>query len=369
VKRLLSVLLLSALCAVLLLPLRAADEKSDSEAKTMREKAIAFLRSKQGEDGSWSPKLAGPGVTALVTAALLRNGVTTDDPTVVKALAYLEGSVKKDGGIYSKGLANYTTSVALMAFHDANKRGKYDSVIKNASAYLKKLQNEDPTGKDVKLGGVGYGPDRPRPDLSNTSYFLESLLAAGVPKDDPAVQNALKFISRCQNLPGETNDQPFAKKAKEDDKGGLTYVPFDVDDNPHATGDGGLRSLGAMTYAGLKSFLYAGVKKDDPRVKAAVDWIRRHYTLDENPGMKNAGLFYYYHTFAKALDALGENSFEDSKGVKHDWRKELITTLAGRQSKDGGFTNKGDRMFGEADSNLSTAFALLALAYAAPVGK
>ena len=53
---------------------------------------------------------------------------------------------------------------------------------------------------------------------------------------------------------------------------------------------GGLRSLGAMTYGGLKSFLYAGVKKDDPRVQGAVKWIRAHYTLEENPGLKQAGL-------------------------------------------------------------------------------
>ena len=48
-------------------------------------------------------------------------------------------------------------------------------------------------------------------------------MPAGVPKDDPAMQRALKFVSRCQNLPGETNDQPFAKKTTDDDKGGLTY--------------------------------------------------------------------------------------------------------------------------------------------------
>ena len=111
--------------------------------------------------------------------------------------------------------------------------------------------------------GVTYDGKGNKPDLSNTQFFLEALLAAGVSKDDPAVKNALKFISRCQNLPGETNDQPFAKKAKEKDKGGLTYTPIDPDDSKHKTPDGGLRSLGAMTYGGLKSFLYAGVAKTD----------------------------------------------------------------------------------------------------------
>src|ERR671922_179537 len=87
---------------------------------------------------------------------------------------------------------------------------------------------------------LGLGGDRGvGPDLANTQYFVDALLAAGVPRDDPAVRRALRFISRCQNLPGETNDQPFAAKATEDDKGGLTYVPLDPDDNPHKTSDGG----------------------------------------------------------------------------------------------------------------------------------
>jgi squalene-hopene/tetraprenyl-beta-curcumene cyclase len=121
-----------------------------------------------------------------------------------------------------------------------------------------------------------------------------------------------------------------------------------------------------MTYGGLKSFLYAGVSKDDPRVKAAVGWVRRHYTLDENPGMGKAGLYYYYHTFAKALDALGEDPFVDAKGTKHPWRVELFEALRSRQREDGSWVNKGDRVFGEGDPNLATAFAVLSLSYCRP---
>jgi squalene-hopene/tetraprenyl-beta-curcumene cyclase len=342
-------------------PASGADLGPDPrEVQAVRDKAVAFLRKRQGADGSFSPRVAGPGVTALVVAALLRNGLSADDPMVARALAALTKSVKKDGGIYDRMLANYTTCVALMAFKEANKGGKYDSVIKNAGRFLKRLQHADE--KDVRFGGVGYDARSKRPDMSNTQFFVEALLAAGVKKDDPAIQRALKFISRCQNLPGETNDRPFAKKAAPEDRGGLTYTP-DPDDNPHATPAGGLRSLGAMTYAGLKSFLYAGVKRSDPRVQSAIKWIRRHYTLEQNPGLGQAGLFYYYHTFAKAMDALGEVQFEDAKGVKHDWRKELFTALQKRQRPDGGFVNKGDKAFGEADPNLATAFALLTLSY------
>jgi hypothetical protein len=249
----------------------------------------------------------------------------------------------------------------VMAFQEANKDKKYDAIIKGATAYLKGLQPHD-NDKDVKFGGLGYN-EKSRPDLSNTQFFIDAMIAAGVPKDDPALQRAMKFVSRCQNLPGETNDQPFAKNTTDDDKGGLTYNPTDVEDNQHKTPEGGLRSLGAMTYGGLKSFLYAGVSKDDPRVQGAVKWIRRHYTLEENPGMKQAGLYYYYHTFAKAMTALGEDPFEDATGKKHDWRKELFEALKARQKPNGSFINEGDRTFGEADPNLATGFALLSLSY------
>jgi squalene-hopene/tetraprenyl-beta-curcumene cyclase len=332
------------------------------QVQVVRAKAVKYLRSAQHKDGGFSPKF-GPGVTALVVAAMLRNGYGPDDPLVVKAMKYLETRVHKDGGIYDKRLRNYTTSVALMTFKEANKDGRYDTVIKNAVAFLRKLQNDDPSGKGLTLGGVGYEGKGKGADLSNTHMFLEALLAAGVSKDDPAVKNALKFIRKCQNLPGEDNDLPFAKKAKEKDKGGLTYSPLDPDDSPHATGDGGLRSLGAMTYAGLKSFLYAGVKKDDPRVVAAIGWVRRNYTLEENTGQGKAGLYYYYNTFAKAMEAWGEDPFKDAKGNLHYWRKELLTALKDRQQANGSFINKGDKTFGEADPNLATAFALLSLSY------
>jgi hypothetical protein len=344
---------------------RAADDlgADPQQLKEVMEKAADYLKSHQGEDGSFSPSLAGPGVTAVVVAGMLRSGFAVDDPVVARGLKYLEKRVKADGGIYDKRLANYTTSVSIMALQEANKDGKYDAILKNATAYLKKLQYSIDE-EDAKFGGVGYD-GKNRPDLSNTKYFIDALVAAGVSKDDPALKRALKFVSRCQNLPGETNDQPFAKKTTEDDKGGLVYAPFlaDKDDKKHQTAEGGLRSMGAMTYGGLRSFLYAGVSKDDPRVKGAVSWIRRHYTLDENPGMGQAGLFYYYHTFGKAMAALGDDRFEDAKGQKHEWRRELFEALKKRQQDNGSFLNKTDRQFGEADPNLATGFALLALSY------
>ena len=49
---------------------------------------------------------------------------------------------------------------------------------------------------------------------------------------------------------------------------------------------------------------------------------------------------------------------------KHDWRRELFEAIKKRQAEDGSWINKKSKQFGEADPNLATAFALLALSYA-----
>ncbi len=337
---------------------------SADDLKDVVGKAAKFLASKQKDNGDLAPDpRVGPGVTALAVSALIRNGL--DDHAVVKkGLGFLEKNVKPDGGIYSQGLENYTTCLAIVTFKEANADKKYDKVLAAATKYVKGLQFGVGTDeKDVKFGGVGYG-GKSRPDLSNTQFMVEAMIAAGVPKDDPAIKNALKFISRSQNLESEYNDQPFAKKASDEDKGGFVYNPLEQDNekSDKRTAAGGLRTEGGMTYAGLKSFLYAGVGKDDPRVKAAIAWIRKNYSVTENPGQGQAGLFYYYVTFAKAMEALGEDPFVDAKGTKHDWQQELFDQLKKTQKADGSWANS-NRAFLENAPELATAFALLALSY------
>ena len=129
--------------------------------------------------------------------------------------------------------------------------------------------------------------------------------------------------------------------------------------------DGGLRSYASMTYTGLKSMLYAGLTKDDKRVKAALNWLRKYYSVDQNPGLDQQGLYYYYHTFARSLTTLDEDLFEDVKGEKHDWRRELTDALAKRQKENGSWVNAADRWL-EGDPNLTTAYSLMALKYCDP---
>ncbi len=331
-------------------------------------RGIAFLKPRQEENGGWSTQRKEPGITALVVTALLKTKrVPVGDPVITRGLAYLEQFAIPEGG-FEGAHANYTTSIALAAFHAANDAGgKYDRIIRGGQAFLKGKQWDEAEGKDPKdpfYGGAGYGGSNNRPDLSNTAFMIEALRETGLPADDPALQKAIAFVSRCQNLKSEFNDQPWAGKVND---GGFVYTPANGGQSfvEGSSPDTGLRSYGSMTYAGFKSLVYAGLSKDDPRVKAALGYIREHYTLDENPGLGEKGLYYYYQAFAKALTALGEDRITDARGVAHDWRSDLVAALARRQAADGSWVNPADR-FMEGDPNLVTAYALIALAQTLP---
>jgi squalene-hopene/tetraprenyl-beta-curcumene cyclase len=179
------------------------------------------------------------------------------------------------------------------------------------------------------------------------------------------------FVSRCQNLKSENNDQPWAGKIND---GSFIYTPASggvtkVVDQPLP--DGRLPGYGSMTYAGIKSMIYCGVSKDDPRVKKAYEWIQKHYSVDKNPGMPEPraewGLYYYYHTMAKTLDTLGLDYVVDAQGKKHDWRADITAALAKRQRPDGSWVNESHWM--ESDPNLDTGYALMALSYCRPKAK
>ena len=327
-------------------------------------RGLAFLKKTQAEDGSWFAK-AGPGVTAMIVRGFLAHpDYTTESPVVAKALAYVLKFVKPDGGIYDTGHKNYHTAICLMALFDADKV-KYFKQIKGAQRFLKQLQWDEGEGiedSDTRYGGAGYGSHK-RPDMSNTSFFLEALFETGLPADDPVFKKALKFVSRSQNL-GETNDQEWAAVIND---GGFIYTPWEQDKNMSKAlsvvlpdGRKGWRSYGSMTYAGFKSYVYARVARDDKRVKGAYDWIRANYDLNNNPNMGKQGLYYYYYVFAKGFRAYGVPVIKDTRGVEHDWRKDLVEKLAELQAKDGSWVNAADRWM-EGDPALVTAYCVLAL--------
>jgi squalene-hopene/tetraprenyl-beta-curcumene cyclase len=299
----------------------------------------------------------------------MRTGAKTTDEPVAKSLKYLEGFVQKDGGLYKDGsrFRNYETCLVLMCFKATGDK-KYDEILKNAEKFIRSGQigaGDGVESGDAQYGGVGYGGNT-RPDLSNTAFFVEALKATGAGADDEAIQRALAFVSRCQNLETEHNSTEFAAKNPD---GGFYYTPAGEGDSPAGkTPNGGLRSYGAMSYAGLKSMIFAGLTKDDARVKAALAWASKHYSVKENPGLGQAGMYYYLHLFSTAMDASGQDTLKDANGTEHNWRADLVRSLASMQKKDGSWINTDGKWL-ESDPNLVTGYALLTLAYCDPDAK
>ena len=473
----------------------AVTTDTQSEARLMADRAIAFLKSKQGPSGGWGIPEKGPAypaITGLVLQGMLaHDGVTVADPAVKKSVDWLLAMQQMDGGIYDKILPVYNTAIALTGIAKVPTPEARNAAAR-AQEFLKRLQySEDTTviegnsespkpvaETDPFYGGWGYG-NRGRPDLSNTAFAIEALRASGLDPSDPAFKRAVVFLQRCQmdekinqssyakgssqggfiyatsankdsvgvgqSFAGETveslsgpagsaatitlkpnkDGKPPLKKAElsqllrtrfaastvadvkenadhivvllgpnSDGASALTItVRAQVQDpavfaaalkdalaehlatnDIQATavtawqGETHLRAYGSMSYAGLKSYLYAGLSKSDPRVTAVKRWVTQHYTLDENPGAGMDGYYYYVLMFGRAMDANGEPVLQvvDSSGTAkpREWKRDLVAKLATLQQADGSFRSVDSRWMEDNDV-LITAYALIALEAAA----
>lgn len=379
-KRRLFLYCAAALAGAALLPVSAneplpKDPKNVSfrnEIRDILNRGTSWLAAQQNPDGTFGKDIAHPALTALPVVALQRDPAEKFKTSegLQKAYTYLRGFVQPDGGIYNKdaGLANYNTSVGLLALLAANDP-KDEELLRRARAYIVGQQASG-MAKSETDGGIGYGsvgasPKRGHPDLDNTLLALEALRASqGTIADKPGEkdlnwQAAIEFISRCQNLP-ETNKEKWAS-GDPANKGGFIYYPgySNAGEMPLEGGGKALRSYGSMTYAGLLSFIYADLKKDDPRVKAAVEWLEKNYTLQENPGMGQMGYYYYLHLMAKGLTAAGITELEVG-GKKVDWRREVGLRLMKLQKEDGSWVNEEPR-WKESNPVLVTTYCVMTL--------
>ena len=424
-KHLSSALLLAALLLPLATPAPAADFPPDlaADARAAIDRGAAWLAAQQQPGGVFGSPEA-PAVSALALWALHAADPDRYAPAVSSAADFVLSNAQPDGSIWKRpapgvrggGLANYNTAVCLQALHSL---GRPDLVplLLQTRRYLAGAQY---ISGELR-GGIGYAPDQPRPyaDLSNSAMVydamratqnLEDLRAAADPKVDLDWEAAQAFLAQVQNLP-TVNKNPWCSQ-DEDDRGGFIYTPaagparppkpapeasaerprppVPAPAVPEVSGVSGvsvppapapavpsvpsipsppapvtLRSYGSMTYAGLLSLVYANVAKDDPRVVSAMDWATRHWSLDENPGQGQEGLFYFFMILTKCLDVYGDELVVLPDGTQVPWRQEVVRKLVSLQTPEGSWANASNR-FWEADPVLVTSYSLLTLTRALP---
>ena len=338
-------------------------------------KGLTWLANKQQPGGYWA-QTEHPALTAMILTAF--QGDPSNfykrkyEQNIKLGYDYLASNVKPDGSIYVKDLKNYNTALSMMAFLVANNTA-YEPILKNGRKFLISQQDDfgDKGMGDHPLdGGMGYSGSYKNSDINNTTLALEALHYTRYLKsdvaNDPETKDlnwkaAAQFISRTQNLQG-TNDQPFASNDP-DNKGGFVYFPENSMAGQTTLPDGKVayRSYGSASYNGLLSLTYAQVDVKDPRVKAVLDWLNRNYSLEENPGMGQAGLFYYYHMMAKGLSLAGVDTLTLKDGKKLKWRPALAKRLLDLQASDGSWVNQQNGRFWERDPHLVTAHAILTL--------
>ncbi len=332
---------------------------ASAEAATIDEairKGAAYLVSAQSPEGYWSDKQM-PALSALPVWALCK--VEDINSSVIeRGVKYILSTQRPDGGFYvpkpgrgGSGLGNYNTSVCLSALFETKGKCPVSALLK-AREYIASSQL---VGDDTMAGGFGYDKlsRRRYADLSNTGYALDAMRrtealeefrAAGAARVDVDWDKALAFVSNLLKTEGP-------------DAGGAAYNNRTAQAGAHTNAQRKvhLRAYGSMTYAAVLSMCHAKLDRTDPRVREALEYCRRHWSVDENPGMGNQGLFYFYEIMARALSAAGV----DEVGG-HNWRRELSEKVISLQKENGSWYNENNR-FWESDPVLCTSFALLVL--------
>ena len=331
-----------------------------------------WLAAQQNEDGSFSnPEF--PAMTALALQALHTARDSKYAPVIDKAVAFVLTHVQPNGGIYTPipnrrggGLANYNTAICMTALASLN-HPDLTPVLLNARAFM--AESQELNDGDFK-GGFGYDRDNDRAyaDITNTSFALEAMRAtqklederpAGQDKVDINWEAALSFVEGLQN-----NADSGAHNA-----GGFHYTYNDArwgaETNTVQTVGGTeervvFRSFGSVTYQGILSMIHCQLSQRDPRVIAALEWCERHWTLDENAGAGQQGIYFFYNIMARALSAAKADEIETPEG-RIAWRMELAEKLASLMLADGTWLNESAR-FMENDPVLVTAYVLIALA-------
>lgn len=332
------------------------------------------------------PAFTGFGLMALQSKPASKRTAAEQD-VIDRGLRWLLSQQNEDG-TFGQQVTNYTTCVvvgALSRWPDPSKA----QALKRAQKAILMFQNTESGGYspgDRDYGSIGYGNSQ-RGDLSNLHFSLEALRETGLPEDHEALKKAIVFLQRTQNLKSSNDFSgrvPHPDREGETlqvvsgDDGGASYYPGNSNAGYTVNPDGTAiaRSYGSMTYALLKSYTLAGLKGDDPRVKAAVKWIQDNWTLAVNPGsdpamgekVKYAGLFYYYMVLAQALDAAGvetvlvtEATTTGAAARQVDWRQALRDHLASIQQPDGTWINGKNGRWMENLPLLCTCYAMAAL--------
>lgn len=284
------------------------------EVRTAIDRGLAFLASRQSDDGYFevrSPGSAGPAVagTAVALMAFMVQGHVPGrgeyGKTMDAAIDYLIKVGEKQTGYL--GASMYEHGLGTLALSEAwghSKNNKIRDVLRAAVDVTLRAQNG--------AGGWRYNPQPVDADLSVTVMQLVALNSAreaGIAVPDQTVRKAVNYVLKSWNPIG----------------GGFLYQPGSGEENPRF----------AATAAGVMSLIMSG-ERDHPRTRQALAILAAYPDVKFKTSQAH---FLYAHYYAvQDMYQAGDKFFQP-------WYPKIAATLVNEQWKDGSWRIGGTPIF------------------------
>jgi len=149
-------------------------------------------------------------VTARCVSFLAQTGMTTEDPILARAIAYLRRDQEVNGSWFGRWGTNYIYGTwSVLCALNAVGLGPEDPAVKRACDWLILVQREDGSwGEDEESYDEAPPGEFDRPTPSQTAWALLGLMAGGY-ADHPAVARGVAWLQTTQKSDGEWDEAAY----------------------------------------------------------------------------------------------------------------------------------------------------------------